>query len=228
MATVANGSRIDSVTSPYIHDSSSAQITTGLTNGETYYYIVTAINSIGESVPSAQVSAAASASTALDGAALYGTYCQSCHGALATTAKPGRTAAQITNAIAGVGGMSPNTLLRWTKDPEFDAAYQEARHTAFSQSIGLMHDASGAAVKTVLKIMLDSNVSAGTRLRAAEVVLGQGARAMEMEDLAARVAELERAVGSAQKSRQRSAILTWPSTKALPGPPPDAGADNVG
>ena len=123
-------------------------------------------------------------------------------------------------------GISANTLLRWIKDPEFDAAYQEARRTAFSQSIALLQDGSGAAVKTVLKIMLDSNVSAGTRLRAAEVVLGQGAKAFEMEGIEARVAQLERAADSARKLRKRSAILTWPSKKTLPGPATNDGADN--
>jgi len=115
-------------------------------------------------------------------------------------------------------GISPNTLLRWTKEPEFDAACRESRRTAFSQSIGLLQDASGAAVKTVLKIMLDSNVSAGTRLRAAEVVLERTAKAIEMEDLETRVAELERVADSAKRLRKRSAILTLSSTKALPGP----------
>jgi hypothetical protein len=39
-----------------------------------------------------------------------------------------------------------------------------------------------------------------------------------MEDLEARVAELERAADSAKRSRKRAAILTMSSTKALPGP----------
>jgi hypothetical protein len=63
-------------------------------------------------------------------------------------------------------GISANTLLRWAKEPEFTAAYEEARLTVFSQSIGRLQVASGAAVSTVLKIMLDPNVPAGTRLRA--------------------------------------------------------------
>jgi hypothetical protein len=69
-----------------------------------------------------------------------------------------------------------------------------------------------------LKIMLDSKVSAGTRLRAAEIVLAQTAKAIEIEDIDVRVAELERAAGSANRSRKRSAILTWSSTDALPDP----------
>ncbi len=115
-------------------------------------------------------------------------------------------------------GISANTLQRWTKDPEFEAAYREARRTASCQSIARLQDASGAAVTTVLKIMLDSKVSAGTRLRAAEIVLAQTAKAIEIEDIDVRVAELERAAGSANRSRKRSAILTWSSTDALPEP----------
>ena len=115
-------------------------------------------------------------------------------------------------------GISVNTLLRWLKDPEFGAAYQEARRAAFSQSIGRLQDAVGAAVTTVLKIMLDTKAPAGTRLRAAEVVLERTAQAIEMEDLEARVAALERAADLAKKSSQRSPILTLPRTKALPGP----------
>jgi transposase-like protein len=115
-------------------------------------------------------------------------------------------------------GISANTLLRWLKEPEFEAACREARRTAFSQSIARLQDASGAAVTTVLKIMLDTNAPAGTRLRAAEIVLEQATKAIEMEDIEARVADLERAADPAKRSRQHSANVTWPSIQALPGP----------
>ena len=115
-------------------------------------------------------------------------------------------------------GISANTLLRWLKEPEFEAACREARRTAFSQSIARLQDASGAAVTTVLKIMLDTNAPAGTRLRAAEVVLEQATKAIGMDDIDARVAELERAADSGKRSRKRSPILTLSSTRALPGP----------
>lgn len=44
------------------------------------------------------------------------------------------------------------------------------------------------------------------------------AKANEIEDVDVRVAELERTAGSARKSPKGSAILTWPSTKAVPDP----------
>src|SRR2546422_356990 len=114
--------------------------------------------------------------------------------------------------------ISANTLQRWIKEPEFDAAYREARRTAFWQSLARLQDGAGAAVTTLLKIMLDTNAPAGTRLRAAEVVLERGGQALEMEDIEARVAELERAANSAKRSPRRSATLTLVSTKAIPGP----------
>jgi transposase-like protein len=113
-------------------------------------------------------------------------------------------------------GISANTLLRWMKEPKFDAAYREARRTASCQSIARLQDALGAAVTTVLKIMLDSKVSAGTRLRAAAVVMAYTAKAIEIEDIDVRVAELERAAGSANRSRKHSAILTVSSMDVLP------------
>src|SRR5208283_4901952 len=115
-------------------------------------------------------------------------------------------------------GTSANTLLRWTKEPEFEATYREARRTVFSQSIKWLQNASGAAVTTVLKIMLDSNVPAGIRLRAAEVVLEQAARGGRMQDIEDRLAKLERTAGSARKSPKRSADVTCLSATPLPGP----------
>ena len=102
--------------------------------------------------------------------------------------------------------------------PEFQVAWREARRAAVSQSTARLQQASSAAVTTLLKIMTDPNASSSTRVRAAEVVLERTAKAIEIEAIDVRVAELERAAGSANRSRKRSAILTWSSTDASPEP----------
>ena len=40
--------------------------------------------------------------------------------------------------------VSPNTLLRWQKDPEFQKAYREARRLAFGQAIARLQQGSSA------------------------------------------------------------------------------------
>jgi transposase-like protein len=73
-------------------------------------------------------------------------------------------------------GVAPNTLLRWMKEPEFDAAYREARRAAFRQSVARLQQASGAAVSTLLKLMFDPATPPSTRARAADSVLDHSAR----------------------------------------------------
>ena len=60
--------------------------------------------------------------------------------------------------------------------------------------------ASSAAVTTLLKIMVDPDAPHSTRVRAADSVLDHSAKAIEIEDIEARVSELER---SNQKAGDR-------------------------
>ena len=94
------------------------------------------------------------------------------------------------------------TLLRWLQLPEFDRAYREARRAAFSQSIARLQQASSAAAATLLKIMVDPSAPAASRIRAADSVLGHAAKAIEIEDIEARVAELERVAESSKDGRR--------------------------
>jgi hypothetical protein len=89
--------------------------------------------------------------------------------------------------------IAPRTLYRWLNEPEFDRAYRKARRTAFGQGAARLQQASGAAVSSVLKIMVDQHTPASTKLRAADLVLTHGAKAIETEDIEARLTELERA-----------------------------------
>jgi transposase-like protein len=89
-------------------------------------------------------------------------------------------------------GIGPRTLYRWMKEPAFDAAYRAARRAAFSQSTARLQQMCTAAVSTLGKIMVDPNAPAASRVRAADSVLDHAAKAIEIEDIEARVSELER------------------------------------
>lgn len=95
-------------------------------------------------------------------------------------------------------GISTVTLWRATKKPEFAEAYRKARRDAFSQSVARLQHASNAAVGTLLRVMTDREAPAASRVRAADVVLQAAFRGMEMEDIEARVSELERAAATSK------------------------------
>jgi transposase-like protein len=98
-------------------------------------------------------------------------------------------------------GIAPNTLLKWMKQPEFDAAYREARRAAFRQSVARLQQGASAAATTMLKTMIDANTPASTRLRAAECVMNHATKAIELEDIEARLAALEAASASGDPRR---------------------------
>jgi len=92
---------------------------------------------------------------------------------------------------ARAADISPRTLFRWLEMQEFKAAYLKARRNAFGHATARLQQASGAAASTLLKIMLDKDAPTSSRLRAAESILSHGAKAIEIEDIEARVAALE-------------------------------------
>jgi len=105
----------------------------------------------------------------------------------------------VDNAARAIG-IGPRTLYRWLNEPAFDKAYRQARRAAFGQGTARLQQASGAAVTSVLKIMVDPNAPASTRLRAADLVLTHGSKAIELEDIEVRLTEVERSV---EASKQR-------------------------
>ncbi len=97
-----------------------------------------------------------------------------------------------TDEAADAIGVAKSTLLRWMKQPEFDAAYLQARREVIFQSGARLQQACNAAVTTLLKVMADGKTPAATRVRAAQLVLEQAHQILEIEDLSNRVAALER------------------------------------
>jgi len=95
---------------------------------------------------------------------------------------------------ARAAGIGLTTLLRWSKLPEFEAAYRAARRAAFGQSIARLQHASSAAVSTLLKVMVDPNSPASSRVRAADSVLDHTLKAIEIEDIEVRVSAIEQSM----------------------------------
>ena len=102
---------------------------------------------------------------------------------------------------AKTAGIGTQTLLRWLKVPEFEKAYREARRAAFGQATARLQQATSAAVSTLLKVMIDPNSPASTRVRAADSILDHAKHAIEIEDIEARVDALERAAELSGTSR---------------------------
>ena len=96
-------------------------------------------------------------------------------------------------------GIGVRTLLRWLKLPEFQKAYRDARRAAVGQAVARLQQGTSAAATTLLKVMVDLNTPASVKVRAAEAILNHSAKAIEIEDIDARVAALEAATDNDDK-----------------------------
>ena len=103
---------------------------------------------------------------------------------------------------AKAAGIGANTLLRWLKVPEFQTAYREARRAAFGQAVARLQQGTSAAATTLLKTMIDPVTPASVRVRAAEAIFNHAAKAIEIEDIEARVVALEAAAEEAKSLRR--------------------------
>jgi hypothetical protein len=65
--------------------------------------------------------------------------------------------------------------------------YRQARREAFGQATARLQQASGVAVATLLKIMMDQNAPQSTRVRAADWVVDRAGKAIEVGDIEANV-----------------------------------------
>jgi hypothetical protein len=94
----------------------------------------------------------------------------------------------ITEA-AQVVGVGEKTLRRWLAEPEFQAAYRDARQEAVRMAVGRLQGLLVKATETLERTM--SCNSPAIELRAAVAVIEQGFKGAELLDLAERLAALE-------------------------------------
>jgi hypothetical protein len=101
---------------------------------------------------------------------------------------------------ARVVGVSPKTLRRWQQLPEFQSAYRTACREGIGLGVARLQQATGAAVTTLLKIMVDGQTPAATKARVADLVLANAFKGTEIADFAVSIAQLERAVRNSNSS----------------------------
>jgi hypothetical protein len=94
---------------------------------------------------------------------------------------------------ARTAGIGTRTLIRWLQVPEFQKAYRQARRDAYSQAVARLQQGTSAAATILLKTMIDPGTPASVRVRAAEAIFSHAFKAIEIEDIEARVSELEQA-----------------------------------
>jgi len=105
---------------------------------------------------------------------------------------------------AKAASLGTRTLLRWLKLPEFQEAYRAARREAVQQAIARLQQATGIASLTILKLMTDANVPGNVRLRAAAHVMDYGIKAVEPEEIEARLDALERSTDQTKPGWRRN------------------------
>jgi DNA-binding MurR/RpiR family transcriptional regulator len=92
---------------------------------------------------------------------------------------------------AHAAGVSEATAHRWIREAAFDAAYRAARRTAVRQAIARLQQAASQAVTLLIAVINDEQAPTSLRLRAAEKVIEQALKGVELEDLEVRIAALE-------------------------------------
>lgn len=91
-------------------------------------------------------------------------------------------------------GIGERTLWRWLRDPSFQEAYRKARREAVSQAVARLQRETSQAVEALATVMRDDEAPATSRVSAARAILELAIKAIELEDIEARVAELEKRI----------------------------------
>lgn len=98
------------------------------------------------------------------------------------------------SAAATAAGVNERTLYRWLQDPAFDAAYRATRRDAVRQAIAVLQRSAGDAAAALASIAGDPTEKGSSRVSAARAILELAIKAVEIEDLDARLAAVEAAL----------------------------------
>lgn len=103
-------------------------------------------------------------------------------------------------AAASAAGVSDATGKRYLKDAEFAEAFRDARRAVVAHSFTGLQSACSNAVATLCAVCEDTEATASSRVSAAKTILEMSVRAVEIDDLGARVEMLEAALKSMEQN----------------------------
>jgi hypothetical protein len=92
---------------------------------------------------------------------------------------------------AQVCGVSERTLRRWLHDETFAGRYRQERTRMLESTVNLLRQKSVAAVETLAEVANDKEASASARVSAARSVVELAIKGAELQDLEARIDDLE-------------------------------------
>jgi hypothetical protein len=98
---------------------------------------------------------------------------------------------------AEAAGIGLTTLKAWLAEPEFQAAYRQARRQLVEVALGRLQQAMGEAVEALRRNLTAGK--AGDQVRAALGILEHATRAVQTADLLALVEDLKRQVEARQR-----------------------------
>lgn len=117
------------------------------------------------------------------------------------SAKHQRAVAALLNeptirAAAAALGVHERTLHTWLNEPAFEAEYRRVRREAVRHAVAQLQRHAAGAAAALGAIATDPREPTPARVSAAKAVLELALRAIELEDLDARVAALEAATAA--------------------------------
>ncbi len=103
---------------------------------------------------------------------------------------------------ARVSGTSETTLWRWMQEAEFQRRHRSAQREVVNAAIGALQGATVEAVETLRRNLTCGNFFAENT--AAQAILTQSFKVIELEEIAERVRRLEGLLVSKEKGRFRA------------------------
>ena len=98
-------------------------------------------------------------------------------------------------AAARKAGIGRTTIFEWFQDADFQAAYRVARGDLVRHAVAQAQAACSEAVTVLREIMINGENPAGTRVSAAKAVLETAIKAVEVEEVVARIERIEAYLG---------------------------------